>query len=246
MKRGIVGLGLVSLACMSLVLPGARAEQTVAAPPSSPGPFEQYVPFNPDEKFDRIIEGDDVRYFLEALLEFSHSSDPATDPGKKSKVVDALLHEVFPKLIRARLTGTQKNLQILTLFDGPFRVPFEKRKAAKRFSLYGVEIPKFLRFKLTYRDSKIVIERIKDPHQTLALLVKIPVISDRVYLHRIEFNPADGSLEAEAGVLGDHLRVYARASVFEKKFEGIDYWKTFLRNYGPFLMTFWKLQWKPL
>ena len=246
MKKYVAGLSLVLLFCTSLGLPGARAEQVVAPPSNSLSPFEQFVPFNPDEKFDRIIEGDDVRYFLEALLEFSHSNDPATDAGKQSKVVDALLHEVFPKLVRARLNGTQKNLQILALFNGPFKVLFEKRKTAKRFSLYGVEIPKFLRFKLTYRDSKIVIERIKDPNQTLAFLIKIPVVSDRVYLHRIEFNPADGSLEAEAGVLGDHLKVVAKASVFEKKFEGIDYWKTFLRNYGPFLMTFWKLQWNLL
>jgi hypothetical protein len=218
---------------------------TFAAEPRFDALFSPFLnPYDPDETIDHMIEGQDAIYVLEALVEKLQGEGPAPETVRQNHIKNVLLHEVFPKLVRVRIKGSRKDLQILALFDGPFRALFEESKQAKQLKVYGIEVPKFLRLRLKYEEPLLALEAVPDPRNALALLVKIPLISDRVYLHRIDFDAVGGSLRAEAGVLGDHVSVFAKAEVYEKRFDGIDYWKTFLRNYRPFLLPLTHLQWQ--
>lgn len=194
---------------------------------------------------DLNLDGKTARYLLEALLASQPSSGSGgLDEGLKTKIKDTLMQEVLPHLRKLRLKGTRQALMATATFnEAPLQINFVPEKEAKLFSLYGLVVPRYLRLKISYSGKKLSVENLEEKEQSIALKLKIPVLSDEIYLHRLSATPADGSVYAEAGILGDQVTVFAKAKLYEKKFDGVDYWSTFIRNYRLLLFPFWEATW---
>ena len=64
----------------------------------------------------------------------------------------------------------------------------------------------------------------------LNLKLKLPVVSDTVFVRKVSANLTNGKIRVEAGVLGNMVSVIANGEISSRKLTGVDVWQTISSN----------------
>jgi hypothetical protein len=196
--------------------------------------------------FDQVLEGDTLRFYVEAILEGSPLNNPTPDRLKtQSRVTEAVLNEFLPHVRRAHLKGTKKQLLVSILLDEPeANIDFFKTSEVSNLSLYGFKAPHYAQYKITQKDGVITLVPVGPATRSISVKLKIPIVSDNVYLHSVSVDLGTGVVRAEAGVIGDSITVYAKAKLYERKSDGIEVGKTILANAHWLIFPTWSWVWQ--
>lgn len=170
----------------------------------------------PLEPVEIVMDGESFRYYIEALLDGSPLDPRPSDPtsSAKSRFIEALRQEILPRVVSARLYGTSVDMRVSILFREKFSVKLMDRSDVENKQLYGFDVPRLFMLSLTFKDPELVLEPLEGSKKGFVLKMKLPVISDNVYLHHVRFNPLSGDVDAEAGVVGDVFTVHARTNLY--------------------------------
>jgi hypothetical protein len=171
----------------------------------------------PTQEGEQIwIDREALKFLLGALEQY--------DEGKFAPILDHVQG--------LRLTRRGEFLDAALYFDEPFDLSLQEKSEAPRWQPYRVEVPKTLRFSLRIVDGVIVLSGLDRERNAIRLQLKMPFLPDRVWVRSVLLNLDNGHATVDAGVMGNHLTVVARAQLLARKFEGVDVWETFKRNLG--------------
>lgn len=160
------------------------------------------------------IDGEALRYLLGQV------------PGDAG----ALVGPYLDRIQGLRLTRQGDQLKAAIYFDRAFRIPVIDESKAKRWSPYAVHVPKTVRFSIRMKDGVLRLLGLDQDGNAVNLKLKMPFLPDTVWVRHAILNMESGKAEVEAGVIGNHVTVVARAQVTARKFEGIDIWESIQRN----------------
>jgi hypothetical protein len=142
---------------------------------------------------------------------------------------------VLNRLLGLRLKRDGSALRISAYFDTEVDLPIHHFGPEKTGQLYEVKLPRAVRLTLTMKDDVLTVDGLKDGFNSPWLGVRIPAFPDGVSLRHLQIHLPTSSLFAEAGVLGDHLSVFAssRLDVADPSIH-LNVWETIRRNLGLF------------
>lgn len=175
----------------------------------------------PDEMW---VEGDGLRYFLGPLANWL---------GREGNLL-------LDAIQGAHITKSAQSLRVALYFNSALKLRFMEERDAERGQLYGVDLPKVLRFHLSLKDGIVwAWDLDAGGWSGMKLKVRLPAIPDSVYLRTSRLDLYDGRIEVEAGVIGNAVSLVGRGQLYTRKFEGIDLWDTIGSNlrtwYWPYL-----------
>jgi hypothetical protein len=169
---------------------------------------------NPSEYW---VDGEAVKYLLGGLAQWGGD----------------LTSGLLDKIDGVRLTRGSDDLSVAVYFSREFTAQWKAGDASKSFALTGARLPKTLRFRLSMKDGVATITGLDDGvdghDDVLALLVKIPLLTSKVYLRWVQADLTSGNISVEAGVLGDSITLDASALIRTKSFK-VDIWKSIESN----------------
>jgi hypothetical protein len=142
---------------------------------------------------------------------------------------------VLQYLEGVKLIRTEERLDINLYFSQAFDISIQDEAHAANFSLYGVHLPKTVRISLSIDQQTISLVGLDDKEglaeDQLFLRVKIPVVSDKVYLRNGSIELPTGKFEIQAGILGDTVGLSASAQVFAAHPKtSFDFWQSLADN----------------
>ncbi|OFZ79216.1 MAG: hypothetical protein A2583_00995 [Bdellovibrionales bacterium RIFOXYD1_FULL_53_11] len=176
---------------------------------------------------DRIIEsgtpaGEEVEIDGEAIRAY-------LSPARG--LMDGNIDPLIDHLAGARMIKRGDHVDVKLLFGKELNIKLKPRKRARNFELYAIHVPKQVEFDLKFVDGRMAVTGFESGPDALYFKIKIPVIGNEVYLRELHLDLEDGSLLFEAGVVWDRIAFLGRANVFNKKFEGVDFWASFKKNF---------------
>ena len=156
------------------------------------------------------LDAQAVRYLLQPIADQMGAS------------FDLFLNEV--QFVKLKNQGKYSDLTVELNRETTIQITDEEQ--AKDYQLYAVRFPRKSRFKLRAIDGKFVLV----PSTKLVFSVKIPAISDHVYLRKITIDIATGNSEIRVGIIGNTVEIAATAELYKQQFDGINYGKSILDN----------------
>ncbi|MEW6056311.1 MAG: hypothetical protein AB1540_06825 [Bdellovibrionota bacterium] len=165
---------------------------------------------------------------------------PSMLPGKEVRV---LLSKVIPDIDRylAILVEHVEDLKItpvkgrtrveLFLFPQSFTIELQPESEAKEGQIYEVRLKQKTSFELSMHRDSLIIDRI----QGFTAHLNLPVVPDGVSLRKLRLDTSTEMLTIWASAVGGTVRVVAKADVRMRRFEGVDWVHTLLRNFPLFM-----------
>ena len=166
-----------------------------------------------EEFWDRFVEGETIRYM------FSGLSEGDGEPSKLQPLLD--------RLQGVRLYRQGDRLMVTILYDAAFRVQVRPEKETPSLSLYQIQVPRVARFAVKMRDGILTLKQLETDGDGVRVKANIPWVADTIWIHGARVDLVSGEIQAEAGVLGDLIRILAKLQVraSEISFSGISLWE---------------------
>lgn len=105
-------------------------------------------------------------------------------------------------------------------------VPIRPKRQAKRGQPYEIRLKRKLHFEISMHKDWLFIEKISG----IKLLVKLPIVPDGVYPRSLVFDSNTETLRINAGVVGGAVRLVVKIDVRSRRFKGIDWPSTIIKN----------------
>jgi hypothetical protein len=145
-----------------------------------------------------------------------------------------------------KLTRSPTHLEVSLYFSKAFDVQFADPSTLSNFQLYSVHVPQTVRIALEDTNGVLSLSGLDDgegeSQDKIYLGVKIPVISNKVYLRTASIELASGNVSVDAGILADVVGLTATAQIFAAAIKPkVDVWKSIEDNESLFdwpLLTF--------
>ena len=142
---------------------------------------------------------------------------------------DALLVEAIGLRITRETTHSVAELFLRREFD----LNLQSEDPDATGTLYRVHIPTYSRFELSgHPDGWIRVSGLHSGSQNMKFYIRLPFFPDGVFFREAQLDLMSGALDVVAGVLGNTIAVKAHAELYERSFEGIDFWDTLKLNFG--------------
>lgn len=152
---------------------------------------------------------------------------------------DRYLQELVEDIDKIVLTQKKGRL-VADLWLIPSEATFEliEKKKAKTGELYSVSLARNVHVEMLMRKDSITLEKISG----ITARVKLPVVPHGIYPLKVRLDTQDETLTIHAGVIGGLFEVIGKADVRTRKFSGVDWIGTILKN-APLLFKlifFWR------
>ncbi len=154
------------------------------------------------------IDGESVRLYL----------------GSVSDAVGKKFEPLFDSLVGALLVRGGEELQAAVRLSRDVTVKLKEEHEARSKEIYQVFVPEELRLRIRLKDEVLSLRAPESPY-SIWVKIKLPVIPDKVFMRSATVDLVSGAVRAELGVIGNSIRVTAKANLFTRQFEGIDLWK---------------------
>jgi len=134
-----------------------------------------------------------------------------------------------------KLTRADGHLELSVYFSQAFDISVQDEAKAANLQLYAVHVPKTVRVQISNVTQKITISGLDDTEgeaqDKFFISVKIPVVSNKIYLRSASIDISNGNVLAEAGVLGDTVSLIATAQIFAAQPKPkVDLWQSIKDN----------------
>jgi len=163
------------------------------------------------------LDAETLRLFLGSL------------PGEAANLLDPVLAHL--QGLQVDQAGEWLNIEIN--FEEAFTLFLRDVRGAPRWQPYAVYFPKVMTFSARMDHNQLEVQGLdagEDGEAAWHLQVKVPMISDSVWIRKMSLDMTSGHLHVEAGVLGDGLTLVADAELAVKKFEGLELGETLREN----------------
>jgi hypothetical protein len=141
--------------------------------------------------------------------------------------------KVLFELKKIYLVRNGDRLVVTADFNRAFAINVKEGRKFPSGTLYKVAFPKQARFTIRASDEALLIEGLsqnKDGVGPISLFLKIPAFTDRVIVDRVYIDLTTGGVHAHLWLLNKALAVIGKARLYEKMFDGVDFWESIKRN----------------
>ncbi|MEK7396388.1 MAG: hypothetical protein AAB116_05580 [Candidatus Poribacteria bacterium] len=160
--------------------------------------FKDVLVSYPDEI---LLDGGTIRYLAEPLVNWG----------------GGVLREALGKLSYVKIIKKKTALNVYVYFDEITSIELMPKKTANRWQIYSLHFPKMFSFKIAINDGVVRLYGMDSRGERFRLYVKMPFMPDRVYLHDVMLDLANGDTVLSAGVMGNLVDVYASGRISPQK-----------------------------
>ncbi len=142
-----------------------------------------------------------------------------------------VLEKIATSIQFAWIYPGEKQTRVEVHLKERIHVEFKPRKSVKMGQVYGLELPPVVEFFIEGNDGDILATRL----ESIVLLAKVPLASDKVQLSTLRLDLASGSLKVEALAISGWVKLIAEAH-FEKTNGAsgpqtkMEWWETIVAN----------------